>query len=150
MAYKCNLMRIFLNRVAGFIQAQLEKRLFKKVGIVLIITVIVIVLADIVFTLMGDSISEQMKKWSVGSFFVLTWVWGVLTGHLFLPIMKEKRLIPELWAIGILVLIAFVMTMFGMSGYPITSLKGHIILLIFGVCVGSILWPQNLPTSYPL
>ena len=81
-----------------------------------------------------------------GKLFVITWIWGILSSHLFVGrrIVKSSRKIPEFQAIVILILLSVIIYLLGdfiPNGVPQHM---QLIFLIFGGVVGYFLWPQDI------
>jgi hypothetical protein len=132
-----------LNRTAFQVAAFAENRwvIFTQKFILVIVGVIVAV--DLFLALndvKGDTISEVIKGWAYRRFFVLSWAWGVLAGHLFLT--RNAAVIATPWNIWLLLglsvlLVAVGIGYKGMVGVPIQAA-----LLVLGVAAGYLLWPQ--------
>lgn len=102
-----------------------------------------IIVVDIILATNGhpeDTISEVIIKEAHGKFSVLTWLWGVLAGHLFLarsvPLLGRPNSIYLLIALTFLILIAGLFTS--------ENLVIQVILLLIGGLAGYLLWPQQL------
>ncbi len=90
----------------------------------------------------GDTISNVLRDWAYERFFVVTWAWGVLGGHLFLTNPNP----PLGSTLSIVLLLALTLALF-VAGY--FFFKGPIpvavqaVLLLLGVIAGYVLWPQG-------
>ena len=115
--------------------------LFTQKFILVIIGVIIVVDLFLAFNeTEGDTISNVLRDWAYRQFFVLTWVWGVLAGHLFLtnanPIFAPS--------VSILVLLGLTLVLF-LAGffYKTLGVPVHAALLVVGAVAGYLLWPQS-------
>lgn len=88
-----------------------------------------------------DTISEVLQNWAYSRFFVITWAWGVLAGHLFLtratPIFNSPNPIVVLLGLTTIILLA------GLLNKTIVALPMQVVLLILGAVAGYLLWPQS-------
>ncbi len=116
--------------------------MFTQKFILVLIAIIIAVDLFLVFNdIEGDTISNVIRDWAYRRFFVLTWAWGVLAGHLFLtsagPIFSPST--------AILVLLGLTLVLF-LAGYFYTDLVGvpvQLVLLVVGAVAGYLLWPQS-------
>ena len=116
--------------------------MFTQKFILVLIAVIIVVDLFLAFNdTEGDTISNVIRDWAYRRFFVLSWVWGVLAGHLFLtsvgPILSPSA--------AILVLLGLTLVLF-LAGFFYTDLVGapvHVVLLVVGAVAGYLLWPQS-------
>ncbi len=98
----------------------------------------------------NDTISEVIHVNAVkGKFFVLTWIWGIMSAHLFIARQERFIFVPERIAILLLVLISMLILLLG-NYVPFDEKNQtlpfymHIVLLLFGGVCGYFLWPQKL------
>ena len=108
----------------------------------------VFIIGDILFPLLGVSgFSELMKSWAFDKGFALAWIWGVLAGHLFFFRSKDARILDEVLAISILVIVTLILLCIAcfcdLAGHEILNL----ILLGTGCVAGHLLWPQWPPEA---
>lgn len=90
----------------------------------------------------NDTISEVIRTWVyTKGWFVATWAWGVLAGHLFLtrsePIFENPD--PRFVLLGITLLV-FIL---GVPGIIKASFSLQVVLLVLGIIAGYLLWPQD-------
>ncbi|MEM6351037.1 MAG: hypothetical protein AAF766_09755, partial [Cyanobacteria bacterium P01_D01_bin.14] len=85
----------------------------------------------------GNTISEVIKEWAYRRFFVLSWVWGVLAGHLFLtsgsPLLSQP--------VSILVLLGLTLGLFaaGWLAKGVVGVPLQLGLLVLGTLAGYLL-----------
>jgi hypothetical protein len=108
------------------------------------------VICDIVLPLLGYTrFSELLREWAFGKGFVLAWIWGVLGGHLFIVRAKNARILDEVMAISILVILSLIFLcvacFYDKDGHTVLNL----ILLALGCAAGHFLWPQLPPDPKP-
>ena len=89
----------------------------------------------------GDTISEVLKGWAYRRFFVLTWAWGVLAGHLFLT--KATPVFSPPGNIWVLLGITAVVLGAGLSYKAVVGVPIQLALLLAGMGAGYLLWPQS-------
>lgn len=94
-----------------------------------------------------DTISRVIRDNANSDLFVITWIWGVLSAHLFVGRKETAKKISELVAIIILLLISFIIFLFGKYITVEIPQYFQLILLVFGVITGYFLWPQTLHES---
>ncbi len=117
--------------------------------IVVIVTVIGLILYDIYLYAYTDTISEVIHTNAVWDrYFVLTWIWGVMSGHLFLARKKSAKTVPEGIAILLLILISVIIQCLGFfveipTEGETLNLEMHILFLVIGTVCGYFLWPQH-------
>ena len=110
--------------------------------ILAMITIIIVVDLFLAFNnIEEDTISEVLQNWAYSRFFVITWAWGVLAGHLFLtratPIFNSPNPIVILLGLTTIILLA------GFFNKTIVALPMQVVLLIMGAIAGYLLWPQS-------
>lgn len=102
---------------------------------------------DIYLVMKGEkTISEIIHNHSYKQLFVLSWIWGILTAHLFLARLKEYIKVPEWIGILILILTSGVLIFIGYKSWDedlVWGTKSHIIFLFSSGCIGYFLWPQE-------
>jgi hypothetical protein len=102
------------------------------------------IILDVVLPLLGYSrISDLLKEWAFGKGFVLAWVWGVLAGHLFIVREKEDRILDEVLAISILVIVSLVLLCVACFCDKDGNTLLNLVLLGSGCVAGHFLWPQS-------
>lgn len=94
-----------------------------------------------------DTISEVLQNWAYRRFFVITWFWGVLAGHLFLT--NSTRYFSPSVSIPVLLGLTLILLLAGFFYEGIVPLSVQVILLIFGTIAGYLLWPQAPVASSP-
>lgn len=116
--------------------------LFTQKFILVIIGIIIFVDLYLAFNeIEGDTISEVIKEWAYRHFFVLSWVWGVLAGHLFLT--SDKYLFSQPVSILVLLGLTLALLLFGLLTRGVMSVQLQLVLLILGTVAGYLLWPQR-------
>ncbi len=116
--------------------------MFTQKFILVLIAVIIVVDLFLAFNdTEGDTISNVLRNWAYQRFFVLTWVWGVLAGHLFLtsagPILSPSA------AILVLLGLTFVLLLAGFFYTDLIGVPVQVVLLVVGAVAGYLLWPQS-------
>ena len=121
------------------------------VGVVILFTIAILVILDIYLyanKIPGDTISHVIKELSFGRYFFLTFVWGVLGAHFFLGVnCPEDEVVSMLVGLAIIVGVAVVLLIIGITLQPKIKNYHQIALLIFGGICGHYLWSLNLITS---
>ena len=118
------------------------------IQILIVISCAVFFLWDIHLYLSDQKVTiiKIVKDDVEGKLFVITWMWGILSSHLFVGrrIVKSTRKIPEFQAIVILILLSIIIYLLG--GFIPNGVPQHmqLIFLLFGGMVGYFLWPQAL------
>jgi len=92
----------------------------------------------------NENISLVIRQSAKGKLFVITWIWGVLSAHLFVSKKETKRNIPEYIAIIILLLISIIIFLLGRYIPDELPQYMQLIFLLFGAITGYYLWPQTL------
>ncbi len=116
--------------------------MFTQKFILVVVGVIILVDLFLAFNrIEGDTISEVIKEWAYRRFFVLTWTWGVLAGHLFLsrsdPILGAHASVLVLLGMTLALLLA------GLFFRDLVGLPMQVGLLLAGTVAGYLLWPQT-------
>ena len=116
--------------------------IFTEKFILAILVIIIVVDLYLAFNnIQEDTISEVLQNWAYRRFFVITWAWGVLAGHLFLtranPLFNSPNPITVLLGLTAVILLA------GLFNTTILALPAQVVLLILGVIAGYLLWPQG-------
>lgn len=114
---------------------------FTEKFILAILAIIIVVDLFLAFNdIKEDTISEVLQNWAYSRFFVITWAWGVLAGHLFLtratPLFFNPNPIIVLLGLTLAILLA------GLLYTNIVALPIQVVLLILGAIAGYLLWPQ--------
>lgn len=130
-------------RAAVQLAAFSEKKWVAVTQKFILVMVGVIIVFDLFLALndeRGDTISEVMKEWAYRRFFVVTWAWGVLAGHLFLT--HPAPVIAPPWNIWLLLGLTVVLLGVGFGYRGIVGVQVQLVLLVAGVIAGRLLWPQ--------
>jgi len=131
-----------ITRVKGIINSKTGR----NTQFVIIIIVLSLVMWDI-YLYLGDqkeNISEVIRANAKGKLFVITWIWGILSAHLFVSKKETSRNIPEHIAIIILLLISIIIFLLGRYIPNEIPQYMQLIFLFFGAITGYYLWPQTL------
>ena len=106
--------------------------------------VVLIIVVDLVLNLNDvkeDTISEVLQNWAYSRFFVITWAWGVVAGHLFVaranPLFSSPSPILVLLGLTLAILVT------GLLYKNIVTVPTQVILLILGTIAGHLLWPVS-------
>lgn len=89
----------------------------------------------------GDTISEVLQEWAYSRFFVLSWAWGVLAGHLFLA--RETALFGQPDSVKVLLGLSLGLFVIGQFVRVMVSIPLQLVLLVLGTVAGYLLWPQR-------
>ncbi len=138
-----------MRQVAMQVSAFMANRMvfFTQMFILIIVGVIIVVDLFLAFNeTEGDTINDVLKSWAYERFFVLTWGWGVLAGHLFLT--RASSILPPSSAILLLVGLTGVLFLIGLFsrvlGLPkVVGVPVQVVLLVVGIVAGYLLWPQK-------
>jgi hypothetical protein len=116
--------------------------------IALIIVFAGLVIWDI-YLFIGEkpTISRVIHDNSQDSLFVISWIWGVISTHLFVAKKKGSATIHEGIAILILLLISIIIFLLGKYVDVELPQYMHILFLVFGAITGYHLWPQKLQSE---
>lgn len=109
----------------------------------------IIIAVDVYFAFIDEfdnnTISNVLRDWAHSRFFVLTWTWGVLAGHLFLPRAGGDGLLGNPWSILTLLALTLALLLVGLFVHKIEfGARWQIALLLVGTAAGHLLWPQRL------
>lgn len=124
----------------------LNSKLVKGRQILTIFLVSIIIIWDIYLYLndekesLGSLVNENVK----GRFFVISWLWGILSAHLFMLRKKDHKRIPEKIAIMILMLFSILLFLLGYFIPSEIPQYLQLLFIIFGAITGYYLWPQTL------
>lgn len=136
------------------VQKAFESRIVRLTQIVVIIVAAGLITWDVYLYVKSDAtISGVIRDNAVyEDLFVITWIWGVLTGHLFIAKTNTRRTVPEHIAIFVLLLISILLLLLGhfiplREVEPTLPLYMHMVLLVFGTTLGHFLWPQKIEQS---
>lgn len=109
----------------------------------IVIGIVLVVLIDVYFAFIdkveGNTISNVMSNWVSSKYFVITWISGVVCGHLFLA-----RLTPAFgnpWSMIILGVITLVLFGIGFWRQPHLGPWWQFGLLMGGILMGHLCWP---------
>ena len=131
----------YINNVAQYID-EAEWVKYTEYFILVMIAIIIVVDLFLAFNdIKEDTISEVLKRWAYSQFFVITWAWGVLAGHLFLP--REDPLFPDHSSLIVLLGLTFAILLAGLFNKNTVAIPIQVILLILGTVAGYLLWPQS-------
>ena len=119
--------------------------LFAQYFILVMVGLMIIVDLILVFNkATGDTFSNVLRDWSYRWFFVITWIWGVAGGHLFLS--NPDPIFPQTISIPILLALTAVLLIGGLYFKGIVNIWVQVVLLVLGIIAGYVLWPQS-PTT---
>ncbi len=110
-----------------------------------ILTIVVLIIVVDLFLNLNDvkedTISEVLQNWAYSRFFVITWAWGVVAGHLFVaranPLFSSPSPILVLLGLTLAILVT------GLLYKNIVTVPTQVILLILGTIAGHLLWPVS-------
>ena len=90
-----------------------------------------------------ENVSTVIRENAKGKLFVITWMWGILSSHLFVIKKETNGKIPE--PVAILVLFLMTIIIFLLGRYIPDEMPQYmqIIFLFFGGITGYYLWPQS-------
>jgi len=134
-------VKTYTNQSVNFIDT--HKRMIE---IFLIFLVCALIILDIVWASIGsDTISSEIRKYTLCRSIWIPWVWGIMISHLFFT--RKIEVLPIREGLAILLLL-FLTIGFGLIGYLSFGFTFdnpwlQITLLMMGVVAGYILWPQR-------
>jgi uncharacterized membrane protein YfcA len=141
---------MYLEKLNEKVIAKVENLINSKITRITQFVIIVVVLALIMWDIylylddQKEIISEVIRENAKGKMFVITWVWGILSAHLFVSKKKRKRNIPEHIAITILLLMSIIIFLLGRYIPNEIPQYMQVIFLLFRAITGYYLWPQTL------
>ena len=130
--------------------AQLENIINSKAGrntqLVIIVVVLLLIMWDVYLYIddQEENISMVIREKARGKLFVITWIWGILSSHLFVSKKEKNWTIPEPIAITILLLVSIIIFLLGRYIPNEIPQYMQLIFLFFGAITGYYLWPQAL------
>jgi len=90
-----------------------------------------------------QTISSKVREWAMMHYFGITWVWGILAGHFFIPKRKADITISTLMSVMILSLFLAILIIVGLQFDDELPQYVHLILLFVGAVMGHMLWAQS-------
>jgi len=139
-----------LSKINKKLTAKLKNIINSKTGrntqFVIIVVVLFLIMWDIYLYIddQKENISMVIRENAKGKLFVITWVWGILSSHLFVSKKESIRTMPEHIAITILILISIIIFLLGRYIPNEIPQYMQLIFLFFGGITGYYLWPQAL------
>ncbi len=139
-----------LDKINKKVITNLENIINSKTGrntqFVIIVVVLFLIVWDVYLYIddQEENISMVIREKARGKLFVITWIWGILSSHLFVSKKEKKWTIPEPIAITILLLISIIIFLLGRYIPNEIPQYMQLIFLFFGAITGYYLWPQAL------
>ena len=139
-----------LDKINKKVITNLENIINSKTGrntqFVIIVVVLFLIMWDVYLYIddQEENISMVIRENARGKLFVITWIWGILSSHLFVSKKEKKWTIPEPVAITILLLISIIIFLLGRYIPNEIPQYMQLIFLFFGAITGYYLWPQAL------
>ena len=139
-----------LDKINKKVITNLENIINSKTGrntqFVIIVVVLFLIMWDVYLYIddQEENISMVIREKARGKLFVITWIWGILSSHLFVSKKEKKWTIPEPVAISILLLISIIIFLLGRYIPNEIPQYMQLIFLFFGAITGYYLWPQAL------
>ena len=139
-----------LDKINKKVITNLENIINSKTGrntqFVIIVVVLFLIMWDVYLYIddQEENISMAIREKARGKLFVITWIWGILSSHLFVSKKEKKWTIPEPVAITILLLISIIIFLLGRYIPNEIPQYMQLIFLFFGAITGYYLWPQAL------
>ena len=141
---------MYLDKINEKVIIKVENFINSKISRITQLVIILIVLALIMWDIylylddQKENLSEVIRENAKGKMFVITWIWGILSAHLFVSKKERKRNIPEHIAIIILLLMSIIIFLLGKYIPNEIPQYMQLIFLFFGGITGYYLWPQTL------
>jgi hypothetical protein len=139
-----------LDKINKKVITNLENIINSKTGrntqFVIIVVVLFLIMWDVYLYIddQEENISMVIREKARGKLFVITWIWGILSSHLFVSKKQKKWTIPEPIAITILLLVSIIIFLLGRYIPNEIPQYMQLIFLFFGAITGYYLWPQAL------
>ena len=140
---------MFLEKINEKAIIRIKKIINSKTAQIIQVVVIALVLSLImwdVYLYLNDQkeiISLTIRNNAKGKLFVITWMWGILSSHLFVIKKETKGKIPEPIAILILLLMSVIIFLLGRYIQDEIPQYMQFVFLLFGGITGYYLWPQS-------
>lgn len=136
-------------KISTQVETVFNSRAAKYTQWVLILVVIFLIAWDINLYMadQNDTISQIIRFNAKNDLFVITWIWGILSAHLFVSRKEAVKKVSEPVAIGILLLISLIIFLMGKFISVEIPQYFQLILLISGGISGYYLWPQTFIES---
>lgn len=141
---------MYLDKLNAKIITKVKNIINSKITRITQLVIILIVLAFIMWDIylylddQKENLSEVIRENAKGKRCIITWVWGILSAHLFVSKKERKRNIPEHIAITILLLISIIIFLLGRYIPNEIPQYMQVVFLFFGAITGYYLWPQTL------
>lgn len=140
---------MFLEKINEKAIIRIKKIINSKTSQIIQVVIIALVLSLIiwdVYLYLNDQkeiISLAIRNNAKGKLFVITWIWGILSSHLFIVKKETKSKIPEPIAILILSLMSVIIFLLGRYIHDEIPQYMQFVFLLFGGITGYYLWPQS-------
>ena len=141
---------MYLDKINKKTTIRLEKIISSNIGritqIIIVAVIMLLILWDIYLFIddQKENVSMVIRENAKGKLFVITWIWGLLSAHLFVSKKESYRNIPEHIAIIILSLISIIIFLLGQYIPKEIPQYMQLIFLFFGAIAGYFLWPQTI------
>lgn len=91
----------------------------------------------------GDNINLNLYKWATNKWYFITFMWGVIAGHLFLG-STQPWIAKNMYSVIIIGLITIALIIKGKyDKNESISQSTHMFLLVIGTLLGHFLWSMN-------
>ena len=140
---------MFLEKINEKAIIRIKKIINSKTSQIIQVVIIALVLSLIIWDVylylndQNEIISLAIRNNAKGKLFVITWIWGILSSHLFIIKKETKSKIPEPIAILILSLMSVIIFLLGRYIQDEIPQYMQFVFLLFGGITGYYLWPQS-------
>ena len=140
---------MFLEKINEKAIIRIKKIINSKTSQIIQVVIIALVLSLIIWDVylylndQNEIISLAIRNNAKGKLFVITWIWGILSSHLFIVKKETKSKIPEPIAILILSLMSVIIFLLGRYIQDEIPQYMQFVFLLFGGITGYYLWPQS-------
>jgi hypothetical protein len=141
---------MYLDKINKKTTIRLESIISSTTGrntqIIIVAIILSLILWDIYLYIddQKENISIVIRENAKGKLFVITWIWGILSAHLFVSKKETIRSIPEHIAIIILSLTSIIIFLLGRYIPNEIPQYMQLVFLFFGAIAGYYLWPQTI------
>lgn len=134
-------------KVVNRVQKLFDNKYVRITQIVVASVAASLIVWDIYLYMYDTTISRAIRANATEeNLFVITWIWGILSAHLFVSRKRSSQTVPEFIGIIIIILISLLLFLLGKFIDPNILLPQymHVVLLAFGAISGYFLWPQKV------
>lgn len=120
----------------------------KQVQKVIIIVFVLVIVLDVLFVIDQDdafpTFSLVLHEYALNQYFVITWIWGLITSQIFFPTASSMNTLSSLnKVIAVLITTGTLLIIGAIYDDIFNSLIGQLVLFISGSVVGYFLLPND-------